>query len=192
MRNQLRIIGGQWRGRKLQFTSQKDLRPTNDRLRETLFNWLQNDIDHAHCLDAFAGTGILGIEALSRNARSVIFCERTRKTAHNLEHQLKTLPLTDYQSYQVLLGNALSHIANMAQAFDIIFLDPPFNQSCKLLSQCLQIIEQYSLLKPQGVIYLEMPSQVNLTDVAPPSLGSSHKQTNQGQVAAYLLRPLAN
>jgi 16S rRNA (guanine966-N2)-methyltransferase len=123
----LRIIAGQWRGRKFRFP-QADIRPTPDRVRETLFNWLQSRIEGARCLDLYAGSGALGLEALSRGAASVVFIERQRLAAEAVREVL--------QEWQAVGGNVLCQSAQQFLAgvpgikpFDIVFLDPPFADS---------------------------------------------------------------
>ncbi|MGB1091652.1 MAG: 16S rRNA (guanine(966)-N(2))-methyltransferase RsmD [Oceanobacter sp.] len=122
---QLRIIGGQWRSRRLRFQPHDGLRPTLDRVRETLFNWLQHHIEGARVLDAFAGSGALGMESLSRGAKEVIFLEKNPKVALQLRDNLKTL---EARNAQVWAGDALLWLKDNQQTFDIILLDPPFNK----------------------------------------------------------------
>lgn len=146
----LRIIGGQWRGRKLQFPVVAGLRPTGDRIRETLFNWLAPEIAGAHCLDLFAGSGALGLEALSRGAASCTFVEQNREAARAIRQQLTTL--------QCALGNVLETSAPgclqaIKQDFDIIFLDPPFASG--LYQDVVQKIVERKLLKAGGKLYIE-------------------------------------
>ena len=123
----LRIIAGQWRGRKFRFP-QADIRPTPDRVRETLFNWLQSRIEGARCLDLYAGSGALGLEALSRGAASVVFIERERVAAEAVRDVL--------QEWQAVGGNVLCQSAQQFLAgvpgvkpFDVVFIDPPFADS---------------------------------------------------------------
>jgi len=119
----LRIIGGRWRGRRFPCPSGDLTRPTGDRIRETLFNWLAPFIEGAHCLDLFAGTGALGLEALSRGAAGVTFVEQDGRTARQLEATLREL---DCQDAEVIKGDALHFLAGTPTGFDIVFLDPPF------------------------------------------------------------------
>ncbi len=122
----VRIIGGDWRGRKLPVLMADGLRPTSDRVRETVFNWLQFEVPGAHCLDVFSGSGALGFEALSRGAKSVTFLELSMPAAQQLKTNLKTL---SSNAAQVIQGDSLKWLDQPAeQTFDIIFLDPPFNQ----------------------------------------------------------------
>ncbi len=150
MKQTLRIIGGRYRGKKLTFPDIEGLRPTPDRVRETLFNWLMADIQGAKCLDAFAGSGALGFEAFSRGAAEVCFIEKNitafRHLKKNLEH-FKSPQLT------VIQAETGSFLKKGNRQFDIIFLDPPFNSA--LLEECLTIIENGNVLAAQGLIYTE-------------------------------------
>jgi 16S rRNA (guanine966-N2)-methyltransferase len=123
---EVRIIGGDWRGRKLPVRSAEGLRPTSDRVRETLFNWLQFEIPGARCLDVFAGSGALGLEALSRGADKVTLLEWAPANAKQLQANVKTLQA---ERAQVVQTDSLQWLAQPAEeAFDVVFLDPPFNQ----------------------------------------------------------------
>ncbi|MCY0965661.1 16S rRNA (guanine(966)-N(2))-methyltransferase RsmD [Parathalassolituus penaei] len=150
---QLRIIGGQWRSRRLRFPDIDGLRPTLDRVRETLFNWLQFDVEGARVLDTFAGSGALGIEALSRGAREVVFLEKHPKAALQLRENLQTLQA---RNAQVWAGDALHWLAQHPQPWDLVFLDPPFN--CGLLQPA---IDQLTLL-PGAVVYMEHETALTL------------------------------
>ncbi len=119
----LRIIGGRWRGRRFPCLPGDLTRPTGDRIRETLFNWLAPFIDGARCLDLFAGTGALGLEALSRGAAETLFVERDGRTARQIETTLRQLDCT---TASVIAGDALHFLADTPTPFDIVFLDPPF------------------------------------------------------------------
>lgn len=119
----LRIIGGRWRGRKFPCPPGDATRPTGDRVRETLFNWLAPCIQDSRCLDLFAGTGALGLEALSRGAAEVVFVEQDARVARQLETTLREL---DCRDARVIRGDALQYLAGARTRFDIVFLDPPF------------------------------------------------------------------
>ncbi len=119
----LRIIGGRWRGRRFPCPPGDVTRPTGDRIRETLFNWLAPFIDGARCLDLFAGTGALGLEALSRGAAQTTFVEQDARAARQLEATLREL---DCHDADVIKGDALHFLAGAPTRFDIVFLDPPF------------------------------------------------------------------
>lgn len=143
---QLRIIGGQWRSRRLRFPDIDGLRPTLDRIRETLFNWLQFDVEGACILDAFAGSGALGIEALSRGAREVVFLEKHPKAALQLRDNLKTLQASHAQ---VWAGDAIHWLQQNPRPWDLVFLDPPFG--CGLLQPALDALT----LLPGALVYIE-------------------------------------
>ncbi len=119
----LRIIGGRWRGRRFPCPTGDVTRPTGDRVRETLFNWLAPYIDGARCLDLFAGTGALGLEAMSRGAGGVLFVEQDRRAVRQLEATLRKL---DCAAAGVVTADALHFLAGPPTPFDIVFLDPPF------------------------------------------------------------------
>ncbi len=177
--NTLRIIGGQWRGRKLQFIDAPNLRPTPERIRETLFNWLQGQVHGASCLDLFAGSGALGIEALSRGASEVVFIDSVKQVTRQLEANLSLLQ----SDACVLHNNAQSYLENSNQTFDIIFLDPPFRQN--MLPGSLKSILEKNLLKKNGLIYLEYEAE---QDFNWNNFGLSPiKETTAGQVTSCLL-----
>ena len=147
---QLRIIGGEWRGRKLQFPAVTDLRPTGDRIRETLFNWLQMQIAGSRCLDLFAGSGALGLEALSRGAGEVVMVEQDHAAAAQIRQHLQTLNCHDGR---VENSDAFRFLEGNPSRFDVVFLDPPYRLGC--LAQCCQQLEQNGWLSDIAFIYLE-------------------------------------
>ena len=124
---QLRIIGGQWRGRKLRFRAAPGLRPTTDRVRETLFNWLAGDIDGARCLDLFAGSGALGLEALSRGAHHCDFVDSASRSVEDIAGHLASLGATARAHCHAV--PARRFLANHTGPWDIVFLDPPFGEA---------------------------------------------------------------
>lgn len=150
MRQVLRIIGGVYRGKKVYFPDVEGLRPTPDRVRETLFNWLMQDIKEARCLDAFAGSGALGLEACSRGAAQVVFLEQAPQVYAHLN---RTLSEFNNTGLKLIKTDALYYLQHSQEEFDIIFLDPPFSQN--YLPQCLKEIEQSSILKKGGLLYVE-------------------------------------
>jgi len=156
-RNSVRIIGGRWRGRRIQFPDLPGLRPTPDRVRETLFNWLQASVVDARCLDLFAGSGALGLEALSRGAREVVFVEQAIVAARTLREQLARLggtahaPVVDRA--QVVDMGAKRYLTTSAAPFDLAFVDPPFGQQA--LPLYLPLLAAGSWVKPGGLVYLE-------------------------------------
>lgn len=152
--NRIRIIGGQWRGRSLQFPTAEGLRPTNNRIRETLFNWLAPYIHGSHCLDLFCGSGALGFEAMSRGASAVTFVDINTACIEQLRVHATTLGT---QHAEFVCQDAHSWLLKEEpnlQRFDVIFLDPPFNQPI-FLSQCLTVLSQPSTLKSPAWIYTE-------------------------------------
>jgi 16S rRNA (guanine966-N2)-methyltransferase len=171
----LRIIGGLWRGRKLQFPAVENLRPTPDRVRETLFNWLMPYIEGARCLDLFAGSGALGLEALSRGASEVCFVDTSKKVIENLKQICKTVN-TDKASF--FHGSAEAFLTKTAQAFDVVFLDPPYDLD--LIPQAANMLEAAGWLKPEAWIYLEHDGRLDLTTL--PATWQAHREKVAGQV----------
>lgn len=147
---QIRLIGGQWRGRKLPVLNSEGLRPTTDRIKETLFNWLMFDIPHCRCLDLFAGSGSLGFEALSRGAREVIMVEKDTRVAQQLQQNLASLPAAQGQ---IINTDALGFLQTPATTFDLVFLDPPFHH--ELLPNVCQLLEKNRWLSDDAKIYIE-------------------------------------
>lgn len=172
----LRIIGGRWRGRKLPVPDVDGLRPTPDRVRETLFNWLANDCPGASVLDCFAGTGALGFEALSRGAARLTLIESEKRAFSNLQKQADRLQA---DSVKVMRGNALELIPQLDQKFHLVFIDPPYALAT-LREQVMLLLEQHQRLHQGAKIYFEWP-QGEAVD-----LESSHltglKQKKAGQV----------
>ena len=175
---QIRIIGGAWRGRRFSVEDVEGLRPTPNRIRETLFNWLQNDIPGARCLDVFSGSGALGFEALSRGASQVTMLEQQQACYQQLQANKKLL---NAEQAEIIACNALSWLQNNTREFDLIFLDPPFHQD--LVSQCLPIIQQQHLLAERGRMYIETESGLAL-----PENLIVDKQKRAGQVQYGLYR----
>jgi 16S rRNA (guanine966-N2)-methyltransferase len=153
----LRIIAGQWRGRKLRFPASAEIRPTPDRVRETLFNWLATAPQGAACLDLFAGSGALGLEALSRGAAHVTFVEQDEAAARELRNRL-----TEWQaaSAQVVRTDALRYLTGKPRAFDIVFLDPPFQS--QLLERAATLLQSQPWLQPNALIYVETSARSEL------------------------------
>jgi 16S rRNA (guanine966-N2)-methyltransferase len=153
-RNELRIIAGKWRGRRIQFPEVAAIRPTPDRVRETLFNWLQHDIAGSRCLDLFAGSGALGLEALSRGARQVLFVDRERAAIGRLRD---TLTMLGAQEAELLALDARRYLEGPAQPFDVVFLDPPFTNAD--LPQICAALEARGWLSARAYVYIEQPSK---------------------------------
>ena len=178
----LRIIGGQWRSRLLPVPALEGLRPTPDRVRETLFNWLQYDIAGARCLDLFAGSGALAFEAASRGAESVIMLENQPAAAQLLAQNIQTLQA---DTIQLLQRDAISWLNSYTgSAFDIVFLDPPF--ASQLLAEACRLLAGRMLLTEQACIYLEMNSHQTLPEL--PVDWHVTRQKKAGQVSYYLVR----
>jgi 16S rRNA (guanine966-N2)-methyltransferase len=147
----LRIVAGKWRSRLLDIADLPGLRPTSERVRETLFNWLAPGIQGARCLDLYAGTGALGFEALSRGATTVVFVDNSRRAIKAIEKSAKTL---DASGAVVHCGDATDFVRGSAPAsFDIVFLDPPFADD--RLEELCRRIDEYGILAPGGRVYLE-------------------------------------
>ncbi len=153
--NQLRIIGGEWRGRKLGFPDVDGLRPTTDRVRETVFNWLQPLIHGARCLDLFAGSGALGLEALSRGAAEVQFVDSDRRAVQSLKDNLALLKTS---RGNVVQGDALSFLRAAPRPFDLVFLDPPFRKT--LLAPCLEQLCHHGWLGENARLYIEVEQEL--------------------------------
>ena len=180
---QVRIIAGQCRGRRITFPPVDDLRPSGDRLRETLFNWLTPDIVGARCLDLFAGSGALGLEAASRHAKNVTLIEQNKQAAQALQDNAKILGFT---STSIIHGDALGWIkkqARDADPFDIIFLDPPFHST--LLEETVTALDQHpTLIGTTSLIYCEMALQQSINTL--PRGWKLHRQKTHGDVCAEL------
>ncbi len=125
-KGKIRIIGGEWRGRRIAVSAAPDLRPTPDRVRETLFNWLGQRLDGLACLDLFAGSGALGFEAASRGAARVVMVEQDRKALAQLRDSLQLLGA---RNIALIPGDALAYLERPGERFDVVFLDPPFRQN---------------------------------------------------------------
>jgi 16S rRNA (guanine966-N2)-methyltransferase len=194
----LRIIGGQWRGRKLRFPPSPEIRPTPDRVRETLFNWLAPRMVGARCLDLFAGSGALGLESLSRGAAHVTFVEHDGAAVKELVARLSEWGAT---GARVEHGDALRFLngsgrggagragagtgvgTGVGAAFDIVFLDPPFDSG--LLTTTAGLLEQGHWLASGALIYVECAARNGLPELPPNWVASRAKQA--GEVGYYLL-----
>ena len=177
--NQLRIIAGQWRGRKLPFASVPGLRPTPDRVRETLFNWLSPVIAGSRCLDLYAGSGALGVEAASRGAVDVVLVDSNRTEVDFLNGQVRLLAA---EQVHVLHADASVYLRGQAQPFDIVFLDPPFRQG--KLDGIIEQLEENGWLTGDAWVYIEAERQQQLEL---PVNWRIHRSKTAGQVAFYLV-----
>lgn len=177
----IRIIGGRWRGRKLPVLEQEGLRPTPDRVRETLFNWLAPIIEGSRCLDLFSGTGALCLEALSRGASEVVMVERAKHVADQLRLNIATLGTEDAT---VVETDAVGYLQGAVEPFDVIFLDPPF--ASDLVARGSELIDKRDWLKPGGFVYVEAPAAMHPLPL--PSHWTAVKSKQAGQVGYHLLR----
>jgi 16S rRNA (guanine966-N2)-methyltransferase len=180
--NQLRIIGGKWRSRKLSFPDVEGLRPTPNRVRETLFNWLAPYIVNAKCLDLFAGSGALGFEALSRGASAVYMIDNTLQVVNQLKKNAVLLSILQSE-LQICCGDVMSE-TNLPQGqFDIVFLDPPFYKD--LVVPCCQLLNDKNLLAEGALLYIETES--DLKELLLPEGWQVIKRKVVGQVGSWLV-----
>lgn len=178
---EVRIIGGEWKRSKLPVGLLPGLRPTPDRVRETLFNWLGADLTGWRCLDAFAGSGALGFEAASRGAASVVLLEREARQARSLEESKLRLKA---DRLQVLATDALSWMRRSApDAFELVFVDPPYDSD--LLGPALAAAAR--LVVPSGYVYLEAAHAYSAPELAPLQL-TVRRYLRAGRVHAHLLQ----
>ncbi|MFN2360875.1 MAG: 16S rRNA (guanine(966)-N(2))-methyltransferase RsmD [Marinobacter sp.] len=179
---ELRIIGGDWRSRKLSFPEAGGVRPTPARTRETLFNWLSFHLAGSRCLDLFAGSGALGLEALSRGAGTAVFVDHTPALAQALRSNLRLLKA---ENGEVVCQNIETYLTqDPARPFDILFMDPPFRQGW--LEKLFPLIAANHWVKPGGWIYAEHESE--LATPTPPAHWTLHRQKSAGQVTYCLYK----
>ncbi len=189
-RNSVRIIAGEWRGRRVQFPDLPGLRPTPDRVRETLFNWLQPATAGARCLDLFAGSGALGLEALSRGAASALFVEQAQAAARSLVREIERLGgsararvmemgATRFLRSGVDAANPLS-----GGPFDVVFLDPPFGKGA--LAEYIPMLDAGGWVRTGGLLYLENEKSAGVPGL--PSHWSLLKSKSAGEVGYHLVR----
>jgi len=179
-KRKVRIIAGKWRGRKLPVADIAALRPTSNRVRETLFNWLQPVINGAQCLDLYAGTGALGFEAASRGASSVVLVDHNPVLVDQLQQDVTLL---DAAAVSIEKTDALQWLQHNNEKFDIVFLDPPFGKD--LIEQSCKLLLRHDCLYPKAVIYIEAEKNSQ----APPDF-IVYKQGNAGQVQFMLIKPV--
>lgn len=158
----LRIIGGDWRGRKVRFPPVEAIRPTPDRVRETVFNWLQSDIAGSRCLDLYAGSGALGLEALSRGAGRVVFVDVDPAVTRHLAATLREF---GSERGEVVRSEAEHYLAGSAEPFDIVFLDPPY--AARALPEACRRLDTGGWLRPGGLAYLEDAASAGAPDLPP-------------------------
>lgn len=175
----LRIIAGTWRGRRFRFTAEADIRPTPDRVRETLFNWLRERVSAARCLDLCAGSGALGLEALSRGAARVHFVESDSTAVRELRARLLEWGA---QGATVERIDALRYLGALAEPFDIVFLDPPF--AAGILRAAAHLLEDRGWLAPGALIYVESAARADLPEL--PASWRLVKAKRAGEVGYHL------
>ena len=181
-RNSVRIIGGVWRGRRIHFPDLPDLRPTPDRVRETLFNWLQHSLAGTRCLDLFAGSGALGLEALSRGAAEVVFVEQFPAASRTLQELL--VRLGGEGKGRVMEMGAARFLRTPAKPFDVAFLDPPFGKGA--LAEYIPMLDSGDWLKVGGLVYLENERIAGVPAI--PAHWELLKSKSAGEVGYHLAR----
>lgn len=187
--NQVRIIGGQHKRRLLTFVDAQGLRPTPDRLKETIFNWLTGYLTDAKVLDACAGSGALGFEAVSRGAKTATLIEPNLAQAQMLKQNAKLLRLSD--KLTIVSTDAISALNTMHDAFDIIFIDPPY--ALNLWQPILKNLLDNALIHADSKIYLEADKPLHsILDDDTSAKFTLIKSTKVGQAMAYLLTPTPN
>ena len=159
-KGEIRIIGGKWKGKKIYFNLNDDLRPTPDRAKETLFNWLGQDLNKMYCLDLFSGTGALGLEALSRGAKKVTFVEKNKDYLQKIKKVY--LEMSEKEDCDFFCAECLEWVQNKSSKakYDLIFIDPPFNKN--LIDDLLTDILNKNLLSNSGKIYFEFEKKLDL------------------------------
>jgi 16S rRNA (guanine(966)-N(2))-methyltransferase RsmD len=174
--SRVRIVGGRWRSRLIEVAAVPGLRPTPDRVRETLFNWLGQDLDGLACLDLFAGSGVLGFEAASRGAAEVVMVERDARALAALHKAAKTLLASQVE---IVRGDAVKFLQTASRRFDVVFLDPPYHQGW--LERAAPWLER--VLRPDGWLYVE-------SEAPAVQLGNwrAYRQGQAGHVHFHLLR----
>ena len=172
-KGEIRIIGGKWKGKKIYFNLNDDLRPTPDRAKETLFNWLGQDLNEMHCLDLFSGTGALGLEALSRGAKKVTFVEKNKDYLQKIKKVY--LEMSQKEDCDFYCAECLEWVQNKSSKakYDLIFIDPPFNKN--LIDNLLSNILRRELLSESGKIYFEFEKKLDLK--IPESLALKKKKS---------------
>lgn len=181
--NTLRIIGGQWRRRTLKFPDIPGLRPTHDRIRETLFNWLQPYIAGSNCLDLFAGSGALGFEALSRGADKVTFVDSQPAVTQHIKDTSRLFEI-ESAKIDIVLGRCPEQAPSFKNApFDIVFLDPPFHTG--EVNEIMQWLETHQLLSNSALIYLEIEKR---SEIKPPSLWQCIKESSTKNITYRLFQ----
>lgn len=182
-KGQLRLIGGDWRRRQLTFPAVDGVRPTPDRVRETLFSWLQAELPGSHSLDLFAGSGVLGLEALSRGAATATFVDQSTRLCRALEDNLKTLGGSDRG--RVLRQECLAFLMQPpANPFQLVFMDPPYDQGG--IRELCQALDQNQWLASRALACVEQQSTA--PPPAVPPHWQLHRHKSAGQVSLHLFR----
>jgi 16S rRNA (guanine966-N2)-methyltransferase len=180
----VRIIGGTWRSRRLEFPDMPGVRPTPDRVRETVFNWLAAHIPGANCLDLFAGSGAFGFEALSRGAARAVLVEQDATVTAALRASRERLQAA---GAEIVHSDAIEFLAGPVRGFDIVFCDPPYASG--LLGRCMRLLAERGWVKPGGFVYLEA-REAELP--ALPSGWQLLRSKSAGQVGYHLCRKMDN
>ena len=181
MKNKLKIIAGNWRSRQIIFDDIEGLRPTSSRVRETLFNWLQDDIINSCCLDLYAGSGALSFEAASRGAKQVVQVEQNPKVCRQLKANAVNLNATQVELIQ---SDVFRFLVSDIQLFDLVFIDPPFHKN--LAIQSCQWLENQGWLTTGAKIYLEVEHKLSLNGI--PEDWQLLKAKSAGEVDYYLFQ----
>ena len=176
----VRIIGGTMRGRKLHFSASEGLRPTLDRIRETVFNWLTGDVQGAKCLDLFAGSGALSFEAISRGADELVLVEKSSKVVKDLKRNCQTLNLN---KVKVVNSDSANFLKNNTEKFDLVFLDPPFGKA--MLEETLAQLPAH--LSDQAIVYIEQEAKSSFEPPADRWEQIKFKKTSSFSYALYRL-----
>ena len=179
MKNKLRVIAGEWRSRQLIFEDLPDLRPTPARIRETLFNWLQYDVLASDCLDLYAGSGVLGFEAASRGAKSVVMVENNPQACRLIKENIVKLST---HKMKVIQSDVFKFLAGDAKPFNLVFLDPPFNKD--MAQQTCHWLEDKEWLALGAKVYVEVEREQVLDDM--PINWKCLKSKKAGEVGYYL------
>jgi len=180
-RNSVRIVGGLWRGRRVTFPPAPGLRPSPDRVRETLFNWIGPGLPGATCLDLFAGSGVLSFEAVSRGAAAAIAVDEDARITRQLAASAQALGATQVT---VVRSDARAFLRRPPQAVDVVFVDPPFDSD--LLAPCCRLLNSRGWLAPGALVYVESARAVGEPGV--PAGWKLLRTTTAGEVAARLYR----
>lgn len=177
----MRVITGSAGGRRLNELKGYDTRPTTDKVKEGLFSAIQFEIEGREVLDLFAGTGQLGIEALSRGAKSAVFVEKRRDAARLVEENLALTRLSERA--QVRCGDAMGYLSSLTKKFDLVFLDPPYAE--ELLEKSLKYLAAFDILNPHGIIVAESPLDKLLPELPPPYRLAKEYRYGKIKVSVY-------